>query len=168
MGHGPSLIPDPFILVVQLGIFVASWVVLQRFVFRPYLELIAAREKRTVGLKDEAYHSRAKASELREAFESSMKEERHRISQFVDEERRKLADEEREILQAARMQASELLERSRKETQAEVEKARHELLPQVRDYSGQIVSKLMGYKVTLPHSVNSPTNESFNFQTIVS
>lgn len=146
MGHGPNLIPDAT-LFIQLGIFLATFVVLRIFLFRPFEELFAMRESQGVGQKNTAFDQAEQVEKLKDAYAAFMDGERRRISALADEERKKIALQERQQVEAARNQASKDLQVVRAETQKEVEAAHTELLPLVEDFSSSIASKVLGYEV---------------------
>ena len=134
----------------QMGLFLASWCVLHRMVFLPYLSRQQDRHAKTVGLKTRAQADRERANQLQNDYESFMKAERKTIANWTESERSKIAEEERQIIQRARDQASEDLQSVRVRLLSELESARRELVPQVREYSSQIASRLIGYKVSVP------------------
>lgn len=154
MHHEPSLIPN-FTLLIQLGIFLASWLVLHQLVFKPYVALIKARRDKTTGLVEKATKARARAAQLQSQYEQLMKDERKKVAAWTDEERKKVNDAERDIISAARDEVGNELQALRAKTQADYEKARRDLLPQVGEYSSYIVSKLVGYQVKVPVSAEA-------------
>lgn len=146
MGHEPVLIPD-YTFFIQLGLFFASYFVMRRFLFTPYLELLKMRRERTSELRTAAIEAREHAIKLRLDYDSYMLVERKKIAAWADSERGKLAEEERRGVQAARGAAGEQLHLVRANIAADVEQARQLLLPQIAEYAGQIVSKILGRRV---------------------
>lgn len=154
MGHTLNLIPD-FTLFIQLGIFLATFLVLRTLVFKPFLKLQSLRRERTEGARAQAAQARETAAKLKQDYETLMRAEHKRIAQWTEEERRKIADEERTLIQIARAAASEELQVGRKKIAADVDQARLDLLPLVSEYSSQIASKLLGRKVVVTPSASS-------------
>jgi F0F1-type ATP synthase membrane subunit b/b' len=146
MEHEPVLIPN-YTLFIQLGLFFATYFVLQFLVFKPYLALLKLRRQRTQGLKEEASQTQEKAQKLREDYEAFMKNERKRVQAWTEQEKKQVQDEERRVIAAARSAAGEELKTVRGRIQSESDKARQQLLPLVSEYSSQLVSKLLGRKV---------------------
>jgi F-type H+-transporting ATPase subunit b len=146
--HGPSLFPD-ITLFIQLGIFLATFLVLRALVFKPYLHLLALRRDKTVGLQARAAKESERASKLQADYENFMRAERKKIAQWSEEEQRRVGDEERKIVQTARDGAAVELQGVRQKISADAEQARRELAPLVNEYSSQIVSKLLGRKITV-------------------
>lgn len=147
MQHAPSLFPEPLLLLIQMGIFFASWLVLHTLVFKPYMALLKARREKTVGLLEKATKAKARAVQLQTDYETFMKAERKKIVAWTDDERKRISDDERQIVSEARDSVAKELQSVRAKISADCEKARRDLLPQIADYSSQIVSKLVGYSV---------------------
>ncbi len=133
--------------LIQLGLFIASFLVLHYLVFRPYQALLHARHEKTAGLKEKAEHAQEEAKKLKEDYENFMRTERKKVTTLVDEGRRKIADEERTIIQTARDQVAAELGSLREKVKVEADAARRELTPQIPEYASLIASKLTGQKV---------------------
>lgn len=152
MHDTPSLAPD-FTLFIQMAIFFASWLVLHALVFKPYLALLKARRDKTVGLSEKAAKAKVRAAQLQAEYDAFMKSERKKVVEWTDEARKKVNEEERAIVSAARDEVGKELQTLRTKVQADAEKARRELLPQIGEYSSHIVSKLVGYAVKVPSTM---------------
>lgn len=146
MHHEPVLVPD-LTLFIQMGIFFASYFVLNALVFKPYLALLKARREQTVGLREAAERDRENAEKLKLEYETFMKAERKKISAWQDEERKKIQDEERTRIQTARDQAAKANEAARAVLDEEKAKAFQSLQSSVNEFSSAIVSKMLGRKI---------------------
>ena len=71
MESSPQLFPD-ITLVYQLAIFFCCYFVMRGLVFKPYLDLLRLRKEKTSGLKEKAAAEQARATELRNQYETSM------------------------------------------------------------------------------------------------
>lgn len=151
MGHGPVLIPD-YTLFIQLGIFLATYLVLRTFVLKPYGELIELRHARTQGLKEKAEKERQEAERLREQFETFMAEERRKVAAWVDQERNKTAEEEKRILAQAREASGSDLDAVRARVRDEMEGARDALAPKIPEFASLMASRVLGYTVHVKES----------------
>lgn len=145
----PDLNLFPTQLGIELGIFFASYGVLNKVLFKPYLELVHARNAKSTELKEKSAHQKAEAEKLNIEYEAFMKAQRKDVAHWLDEEKKKVADEERAIIEEARNKVAKDLAASRKEADEQLDIARKELLPLVGDYSSKIVAKLTGKKVTI-------------------
>jgi len=162
-----ALVPD-HTLLIQLGLFFACWATLHYLVFKPYLALQHERHQKTVGLKEKAAQDRERATQLQSEYEAFMKAERKKISAWTDEERKKISEEEHHIIQEARNAVSQDFTQLRAKIEADSSRAWAELLPQVREYSSQIVSRLVGYKVSIPPSPHDGKKQADAESTVVS
>lgn len=139
----------PAQLGIELGIFFASHAVLSKVLYKPYLEVIRARNAKSTDLKAKSAHQKQEAEKMRLDYETFMKAQRKEVSQWLEEEKKKVADEERSMIEEARNKVAAQLSASRKAVDEELGIARKELLPLVGEYSSKIVTKLTGKKVTL-------------------
>lgn len=149
--HEPVLVPD-WSLLIQVGIFFASYFVLNSLVFKPYLALLKARREQTVGLREAAERDRVRAEELRTEYETFLKAERKKISAWQDAERKKIQDDERAKLQQAREMAAKANDASRAVIDEETKKARKTLEASANEFTSAIVSKMLGRKVQVSGS----------------
>lgn len=151
MHHELSLIPN-WTLLIQLGLFIASFLVLHFLVFKPYQALLHARHAKTVGLKEKAEEAQVQALKYKEEYETFMRAERKKIAAFSEGEKRKVSDEERTIIQAARDKVADELGALRSKVNSEKEQARKELAPTIPEFSSLIASKLTGQKIKVTAS----------------
>lgn len=149
--HEPVLVPD-FTLFIQMGIFFASYFVLNTLVFKPYLALLKARREQTVGLRAAAERDREMSIKLQAQYDTFMKTERKKVVAWSEAERKKVQDEERKTIQTARDTAAKANDVARAELEEEKQKARRSLETTVNDFSSAIVSKMLGRKVQVSGS----------------
>src|SRR5262245_7314670 len=114
-----DLSPPDSTLFIQLGIFLASFVVLKFMVWDPYVKLIHLRHSKTEGLKEAAEKAKVDALTLKNEYEAFMKNERKRVSNWTEEERKKIQSQEKEIVSAARDEVARHLESVRAKINAE-------------------------------------------------
>lgn len=145
----PDLNLFPTQVGIELGIFFASYGVLNKVLFKPYLALVHARNAKSSELKEKSAQQKVQADKFQTEYEAFMKTQRKDVSHWLDEEKKKVADEERAIIEEARNRVSKELAASRKAAEEQLDIARKELLPLVGDYSSKIVAKLTGKKVTI-------------------
>lgn len=153
----PKLFPTQ--LGIELGLFLASYVVLNKVLFKPYLEVIHARNAKSTELKAHTVEDKARAEKLKTEYEDFMKAQRKEVAHWVDEEKKKISEEERKIVEAARNKVAAELATSRKAADEQIDIARKELLPLVGEYSSKIVAKLTGKKVNISSAGLSASKE---------
>lgn len=145
----PDLNLLPTQIGIQLGIFFASYTVLNKVLYKPYLELAKARQAKSTDLKAQSAHQKEETLKYQVEYDAYMKNERKEISHWMEEEKKKVADEERSIIETARNKVAKELAESQKQAEEQLAIARKELLPTVGELSSKIVAKLTGKKVTI-------------------
>jgi F-type H+-transporting ATPase subunit b len=144
--HEPVLVPD-MTLFIQMGIFFASYFVLNALVFKPYLALLKARREQTVGLRTAAERDRETAEKLRAEYDTFLKAERKKIAAWSDAERKVVQDDERNRIQLARNTAAKASDATRAVLEEERKKASKSLESSVNEFSSAIVSKMLGRNI---------------------
>jgi len=145
----PDLNLFPTQLGIELGIFFASYTVLNKVLFKPYLELVHARNAKTTDLKAKSAEQKEHTEKYLAEYENFMKAQRKEVATWSEEEKKKVSDEERAIIEEARNKVAAHLATERKAADEQLSIARKELLPLVGEYSSKIVTKLTGKKVAL-------------------
>jgi len=135
--------------LIQLALFLGSFIVMKMLVFKPMLELIHIREHKTHGLKEEAEAAKQKTAKLKTDYDAFLKAEHRKTSQWLEEEKTKVTAEETKIVQAARDEAAGKLDTIRKQVSGDTEKARGELAPLISDFASRIATKLVGKPVKI-------------------
>ncbi|NBX93840.1 MAG: hypothetical protein EB078_13160 [Proteobacteria bacterium] len=153
----PQLFPQQ--LGIELGIFLASYTVLNKVLFKPYLDLVHARNAKSTELKAHTVEDRAKSEKLATEYEDFMRAQRKDVAHWVDEEKKKVSEQERALIEAARNKVAAELAASRKSADEQMDIARKELMPLVGEYSSKIVAKLTGKKVTISAAAASAGKE---------
>ncbi|NBX83876.1 hypothetical protein EBQ90_12470 [bacterium] len=155
----PDLNLFPAQLGIELGIFFASYAVLNKVLYKPYLELVHARNAKSTELKAQSATQKEQAIKFQTDYEEFMKTQRKEVAQWLDEEKKKVAEEERKTIEAARAQVAESMAKTKKATDEQIDIARKELLPLVGEYSSKIVAKLTGKKVSISSAGTSTKKE---------
>ena len=155
----PDLNLLPTQIGIQLGIFFASYTVLNKVLYKPYLELAKARQAKSTDLKAQTEHQKEETIKFQTEYDAFMKKERKDISHWTEEEKKKVADEERSIIEAARNKVAKELAESQKQAEEQLSIARKELMPTVGELSSKIVAKLTGKKVTIAAGASSNPKE---------
>lgn len=145
----PDLNLFPAQLGIELGIFFASYTVLNKVLFKPYLEVVRARNAKSIDLRAKSAEQKTEAEKYQTEYENFMKTQRKEVAHWMEEEKKKVSDEERSLIEEARNKVAAQLAKERKEADEQLNIARKELLPLVGEYSSKIVTKLTGKKVAL-------------------
>jgi F-type H+-transporting ATPase subunit b len=147
-------------LLIQGGIFWASYGVLRVLMFGPYLKLLETREQFTIALKEKAVLKREEAETLRQKYESTIRAERISAKKWGEEQRKKAVDNEKAIMQAARDDVAAKLRSVRERICKERVEARSVLTPKIISFASQIASKVTGQEVQI-HETSSAAKAAF-------
>jgi len=131
-------------LFVQLGLFLLLMAVLNRLLFKPTLETVTLRERRTAGAREEAAEARQSAEDKIADFHQRMKDAREEAALERQGLREEGAGRRQELVDAARGEADQLLQRSRDELAVATTDARKGVSAAAQGLAGQIVGRLIG------------------------
>jgi len=133
---------DGYMILVCAALFVVLWLVLEKILFIPFLNLIAAREKATVGVEADAQDAYQKAQVGERDYQSKITEAR----QIAMEKKLKELDlakkESDAIILKAESEAEQLVSAAKAETKINAEKARKDTMAQAESLASELTSKL--------------------------
>jgi F-type H+-transporting ATPase subunit b len=134
-------------VLYQIIIFVLVWLALSKLLFRPYLNLLDERERRTTGAQHDSGDLEQQGAQLQAEYEEKIAQARAAGTAakdaIVEEGRR----ERESQLQQARAEAARTLETARHEVQNQLERERQLLAAQVTEVAQDMVSKILGRRV---------------------
>jgi len=134
---------DPKVMAAQVTGFILLWLVLAKFLFRPVLALLSARNQDIKTMYEDAEGERAKAEEFRADYEKRLAgieaEARGRIQAAVKEAQSARND----ILADAKSRTEDILRRGQEELAREREKALAQLREEVVNISLAAAGKLI-------------------------
>ena len=147
LAGGHPLIDVDLTVVVQFVLFLVLFVIGNRLLFQPYLQLRAQRKAGIEGARAEAGRMTAQADAKLASYEKEIAMARERAG----EEGRKIRLEgiahEREVTSAARAQAQTAIDEAQATMRRETDEARAQLMPQADALARTITSKLLGREV---------------------
>lgn len=137
-----NLIPD-WTVGPMWFVFIVALLVLNTFVFKPTLALLAERRKHSVGLHREAQSLQEKAETQLKDYEALMGQARA-SARAARETVLKTADsEQKQVIAKAREQAEQTLTGVKSQISAESAMAGRQLAVMARDLAQQLVQKLV-------------------------
>ncbi len=107
-----DLIPDPKIMVIQTGIFLANIYVVKKFYVEPYLKLKAKREFLTVGSQDQAQAAATEAGKLSAEIKARIDSFYSQSKAYAEDSRQKATLEQKAILHKAENEAKSTVEQT--------------------------------------------------------
>lgn len=137
-----NLIPD-WTVGPMWFVFISALLVLNTFVFKPTLALLAERRKHSVDLRKQAESLQQKAENQLKDYEALMGQARA-SARAARETVLKTADsEQKQVIAKAREQAEQTLSGVKAQIGAESAMAGHQLTVMARDLAQQLVQKLV-------------------------
>ena len=130
-------------LVLVLGLMVA----LKALIFRPFLDSIEAREKKTSETQRNAAELKARSEELETRYKHDITAARERAVIARHTLRAESNSHREEVVGAARVSASAMMKDAQKDIDAQFGTARTELLGQVDELSVSIAEKVLGRSI---------------------
>jgi F0F1-type ATP synthase membrane subunit b/b' len=130
-----------FALIVSFLVF---WFIFSRLFFRPFLDLLAQRERRFKELNDrtEALIKQARAAD--EEREARLAEVRQGAIARRESERRKAEAEASQMLESAKAEARDALEQARAKIETELKTAAHDLEQMGHNLASELAERMLG------------------------
>ena len=140
---GLNLVPNPAVLVVQAGVFLANVVVVKKLFLEPYLNVYRKRQGQTVGSREETERVVAENAKLtydieRRLEEAMLKARKEREEIIAEGETRR----EKLMLQAE-IEAKRIIEESRSELQTNLKGESAKITEQVASLTEAFYQKIM-------------------------
>jgi F0F1-type ATP synthase membrane subunit b/b' len=142
----------PTVLIILLFYFI-----LRPLFFRPLLEVMATRERRTVGAQKAAEAAQAAAREKVKQYQEALKQARGKVYAGQEAARRKLLDERAEQLKDARSRVSGEVSAAKQRVAKELAAARREVEASVGELSAEIARRILD---SPPPRPSSPAREA--------
>jgi len=134
-------------LLYQIILFLVLWLLLNKILFQPYLQLLEQREHRTTGAEHESAELEHEASRLGAQYEEQIAQAnlagyatKEAIVQNGRQQREK-------ILAQARQEAAGELDRVRREVVLALQRERQLAATEARAVAAEMVTKLLGRTV---------------------
>jgi F-type H+-transporting ATPase subunit b len=147
LAGGHPLIDIDLTVVVQFVLFLVLFVIANRFLFQPYLQLRERRKEGIEGARDEADRMTAEADAKLADYEKQLTVARDRANEEGRKIRLEAAAGERKVIDQARATAQQAIDQAHATMQRETQEARAQLMPQADALARAITSKLLGREV---------------------
>jgi len=147
LAGGHPLIDFDGTIVVQLVLFLVLFVIANRFLFQPYLQLRERRRAGIEGAREEAERMTAQADAKLADYEKQLAVARDRANDEGRKVRLDAAADERKLTDAAKANAQKAIDDAQATMRRETEAARAQLMPQADALARAISSKLLGREV---------------------
>ena len=134
-------------IVIQVVQFLLLLFIVNRFLFRPTVDLIQEREKKITTWKEETKHCHESMQERLQSYENQIVEARARAQEQQELVTAELKEEEDKKLEAASEEAWRIVASTREKLQEETEALRGQLREQAEEMSELVTEKVLGRKV---------------------
>jgi F-type H+-transporting ATPase subunit b len=148
LASGHPLIDIDLTVVVQFVLFVILYLVANKMLFQPYLDLRARRKAGIDGARAEAERMTGQADAKLAEYEKQLAVARNRANEEGRKVRAEATAHEREVTEKARTTVQTATNEAQARMRAETEAARRELMPQADALAHSIASKLLGREVS--------------------
>ena len=147
LAGGHPLIDIDGTVLVQFVLFLVVFVIANRWLFQPYLQLRERRKAGIEGARAEAERMTAQADARLADYEKQMAVARDRANEEGRKVRAEAAANEREVTDRARASAQKAIDEAQATMRSETEAARVQLMPQAQSLARAMTSRLLGREV---------------------
>ena len=147
LAGGHPLIDIDLTVVVQFVLFLVLFVVANRLLFQPYLQLRERRKAGIEGAREEAERMTAQADAKLADYEKQLVVARNRANEEGRKVRAEASANERTVTDQARAAAQAAIDEAQAKMRSETEAARAQLMPQADALARAMSSRLLGREV---------------------
>lgn len=144
-----DLLSVNYTVFIQIVIFLIAIYILNKFVFKPFINLVDRRDKLTRGAIEEAHELEEKVKAIIEEYDLKLNEARA----IAIEERNKLIQEgqnvAQEIIGEARNETGALLDEAKIKLEADTKEIKEKIKNDIDVLATDIASKVMGKEVRI-------------------
>ncbi len=144
---GQPLIDIDLTAVVQFGLFVIIYLVANKLLFQPYLQLRERRKAGIEGAREEAERMTAQADAKLADYQKQLAVARDRAGEEGRKVRAEANAHEKEVTDKARATAQKAIDDAQAKMRSETQAARAQLMPQADALAKAMASKLLGREV---------------------
>ena len=134
-------------IAYQIILFLVLWVILNKVLFQPYLNLLAERERKTTGAQHDSGDLEHEATRLKAEYEEKIAQAQAAGYVAKDAIVQNGRQQRENILGQARAEAASTLQRVRNEVAAALEQERRVAVAEVATVAGEMVTKVLGRRV---------------------
>jgi F-type H+-transporting ATPase subunit b len=134
-------------VVYQIVIFLLLWIILSKLLFRPYLNLLDQRERRTTGAQHDSTDLQHEGARLRAQYEEKIAQAQaagYAAKEAILQEARQQREK---VLTQVREDTMRMLEEVRRELASQVQRERQVVADEVRTIAQEMASKILGRNV---------------------
>jgi F-type H+-transporting ATPase subunit b len=134
-------------ILYQIIIFLVLWLILSKVMFRPYLDLLDERERKTTGAIYDTSALESEGARLKAEYEGKIAEAKSAGTAAKEAIIQEGRWERERLVQQARGEAAILISNERREIQSELERNRNLATAEAGDIAQDMVGKILGRRV---------------------
>jgi F-type H+-transporting ATPase subunit b len=134
-------------VVYQIVLFVILFLILNKLLFRPYLDLLEERERRTIGTEHDSTDLEHEGARLRAQYEEKIAQAQAEGYTHKDGILQEARQQRERVLNQAREEAMGMLEGVRREVAIQLEKEREFAAAEVSTIAQEMATKVLGRNV---------------------
>ena len=138
-----NLVPNPTVMLVQTGLFLANFVVVKKLILEPYLSVYDKQQSKTVGNQAEAEALAKESIALEKQIDASIDEVKNRLSSTRESTLADIQKQRDAIVAAAEAKSSATIDAMRKEIQEVVAAERTKIPATVEEMSELVVNRVL-------------------------
>ena len=134
-------------ILYQIVLFLILWLILSRILFKPYLKLLAERERKTAGAQHDSSDLEGEGQRLKTQYEEKIAQAQaagYAAKEQIIQEGRQQREK---ILSQAREEAGRALEQARKEVAETLARERQLAAAEATPIASAMVAKVLGRPV---------------------
>jgi F-type H+-transporting ATPase subunit b len=134
-------------VIYQAILFLVLWIILNKILFRPYLNLLEQRERQTIGTQHDSTDLEHEGARLRAQYEEQIAQAQaagYAAKEAILHEGR---HQREKLLSQAREAAMSMLEGVRREVNSQMERERQLAGAEVRTVAHEMANKILGRQV---------------------
>lgn len=136
-------VDDPRVMAAQVTAFILLWILLAKYLFRPVLALLHARDQEIKQTYENAETERARAEELRALYERRIEDVESEVRARIQSAIKQAEDAKDHIITDARTRSEDILRRGQEDLAREREKTLAQIREEVVDLSLSAAGKLI-------------------------
>ncbi|HYA29644.1 MAG TPA: hypothetical protein VEI95_12560 [Acidobacteriota bacterium] len=134
-------------IVYQIIIFLILWLILNKLLFQPYLQLLAERERKTTGAQHDSSDLEHEGARLKAQYEERLARAQAAGYAAKDAIVQEGRQQREKILTQAREEAASTLQQVRREVATAMEQERRLAAAEAATVAGEMVTKVLGRTV---------------------
>lgn len=147
--HGPGVFPVPNEVLWAIVNFLILFWLLKKFLYKPILGMMSAREKEIETNLAQAAADKAEAQRLRQEFETQMQKARREAQDVVAQATRAANESKEKMLAEARQESETLLVKAQETIQRERDQALAQLRDEIGNLAVAVATKVLEREVSV-------------------